>query len=137
MKKMKNEKYSITNNDCISFHRLFSAAGYIAGGKNTTYEGNYELPSKGSVEKSMSKLKEVLYADGWNKSSEDLKVILFQNQSTKGSEIGIGKINYSTLRATFEETGVKIQLTQNGNYKFGTEKSTNETFATIKKQYEL
>lgn len=114
-----------------------AGVGYVAGGKNTTFEGNYELPSKGSVEKSMSKLKEVLYADGWNKSNEELNTILFENASSKGEEVGIGKFYKSTIRATFNKNGVKLQITQGGNYKFGTEKSVNETFTKIKKQYEL
>lgn len=113
-----------------------SSLGYIAGGKNTTFEGNYQLGSKGSVEKSISKLKEVLYADGWNKSNEDLGTILFENASSKGSEIGIGKFNKSTILAKFSELGVSLQITQIGNFKFGTEESTNETFSKIKQQYE-
>lgn len=112
-----------------------SSIGYIAGGKNTTYEGTYKLKIFDNIEKSKSKLKEVLFADGWNKVSETSGEILFQNSSSKGSEMGIGKINTSTIKATFSEEEILLVITQNGNYKFGTQKQTNKTFHSIKKQY--
>lgn len=114
-----------------------AGVGYIAGGKSTTFEGNYELSSKGSVEKSKSKLKEVLFADGWNKSSETDNVILFENGSSTGSGVAIGKVQKVTMKAEFSNEKVKLQITQYGNFKFGTEKATNETFEKIKKQYNL
>ena len=112
-----------------------SSVGYIAGGKSKTYEGLYVLPLHQSVEASKSKLKSILYADGWNKVKEDDTIIDFENASSKGSELGLGKYNRSSIKAEFSASGISLAITQSGNYNFGTEKSVNKTFNAIKAQY--
>lgn len=114
-----------------------AGVGYVAGGKTTSFEGNYELSSKSSIEASKSKLKEVLFAEGWNKSSESKTEINFENGSSTASGVGFGKVQKVTMKALFLKDKVKLQIFQTGNYKFGTEKKTNETYEKIKKQYDL
>jgi len=111
--------------------------GLIAGGKTTTFEGEYVLGSKGSIEKSKSKLISVLNADGWNKTKEDRNIISFQNGSSIGSIGLIGKSNMSRITAVFTEEKVTLKITQIGNFKAGTEKEVNKLFMEIKEQYEL
>jgi hypothetical protein len=111
--------------------------GLIAGGKTTIFEGEYVLESKGSIEKSKSKLKSVLSADGWNKTKEDRNIISFQNASSYGSIGLIGKNNSSTIIAKFTDENVGLTIRQIGNFKAGTEKEVNKLFMKIKEQYEL
>ncbi|MEM6719569.1 MAG: hypothetical protein AAF611_09655 [Bacteroidota bacterium] len=118
----------ITLNSC--------GVGYLVGGKQTSYEGTYYLPIYQNIEASKSKLKSILFADGWNKVSEQDDTILFQNGSSKGAELG-GKYSISNLKSVFINDKVTLVITQTGNFKFGTEKKTNETFAEIKEQYEI
>ncbi len=110
-------------------------AGQLAGGKRTTFEGTYVLENKGSIELSMSKLKTVLYADGWNKTNENGNTLLFEVASSKDAEKVLGKINTSTIKAVFTANEVKLQITQRGNFKFGTETKVNKTFIKIEEQY--
>lgn len=110
--------------------------GYLVGGKQTSYEGTYSLPIYQNIEASKSKLKSILFNDGWNKVSEQDNAILFQNGSSKGAELG-GKYNISTLKSVFTDDEITLVISQTGNFKFGTEKKTNETFAEIKEQYNV
>ena len=111
--------------------------GLLAGGKTTTFEGEYVLESKGSIEKSKSKLKSVLFSDGWNKTKEEGNNILFENGSSVGTIGLIGKSNMSRIVAVFTEEKVTLTITQIGNFKAGTEKEVNKLFMEIKEQYDL
>ena len=122
----------------ISLAFLFvscSGLGYLAGGKHKTFEETYTLDLYQSIEESKSRLKSVLQSNEWNKVSEKDNVIVFENGSSKGAEMGLGKFKRSTIEATFTNEGVSLLISQQGNFNHGTEKSTNETFLRIKEQY--
>lgn len=112
-----------------------SGLGYLAGGKHKSFEETYTLDLYESVEVSKSRLKSVLQADQWNKVSEKDNVIVFENGSSKGAEMGLGSFKRSTIKATFTDKAVRLVISQQGNFNHGTEKSTNETFLRIKEQY--
>jgi hypothetical protein len=114
-----------------------AGVGFIAGGKVTTFQGNYELPIQNNLEESKSKLKEILFTDNWNKSSETENVVTFQNVTSAGTTGLIGINQNATITATFVSESIKLKIYQVGNFKFGTEKSANKTFNEIKSQYGL
>ena len=109
--------------------------GYIAGGKTKTFKGSYELPIYNSIEASKTRLKSILIVDGWNKTSENENTITFGNSASKGSQIGLGKYKMSQLNLVFDSEKITISIMQIGNFKYGTEEATNETFEKIKEKY--
>lgn len=112
-----------------------SSFGFLVGGKSTSFFGEYALPSKGSVEASKSKLRQVLQADGWNVSAETVDRLDFGNSSSTGSGL-VGHSYAATIKATFSDESVVLHIYRVGNFKFGTEAKTTEEFERIKSEYE-
>jgi len=133
---MKHKTFTLLACMLLFLSHYGCGVGYLVGGKQTSYEGTYSLPLYQNVEASKSKLKSILFADGWNKVSEQDNTILFENGSSKGAELG-GKYSRSTLKSVFTDEEITVIITQTGNFKFGTEKKTNETFVEIKEQYTI
>ena len=121
---------SITLSSC-------AGVGYLAGGKQTRFAGKYTLPIHKSIEASKSKLKSILLAKGFNKVSEDETTILFQNSVSTGAQVGLGKFMTSHIGLVFDSEKITLSISQFGNFKYGTEKATNETFAKIREQYNI
>ena len=78
-----------------------------------------------------------IYRRVWNKSRETDTIISFENTASKGSQVGIGKFNMSSMQAVFDSEKVTLTIMQIGNFKYGTEEAVKKTFAKIKEQYEL
>lgn len=110
--------------------------GSVAGGKKTTFEKEFELNSKNTINKNKADIKEVLYNDGWNKFSEDKNTITFTKESTILGQLVFAKTKVFTLVSTFDEESIKLEIVQHGNFKLGTEENINETFLKIEEDYE-
>lgn len=106
----------------------------IAGGKNKTFEKNFDLQNKGTIEESISALKKVLYEDGWsNESDENQKIIFTKKPSSIKSMIAKKEFK---LIVNYSNNKLNIQIIQHGNFKTGTEKKVDKTILKIKNKYE-
>lgn len=110
--------------------------GSIVGGKKTTFEKNYTLKLKSSVDKSKADLKQVLYVDGWNKTEEEVSKIQFAKSSSLIKELATSRIEKVVINTTFSGDLIIFQIVQHGNFRAGTEQSVDKTFSTIKAKYE-
>ena len=121
---------------CVALNSC-SSVGYIAGGKQTRFEGSYNLPIIESIKNSKAKLTSILIDEGWNKARENDTMIAFENTASKGSQVGIGKFKMASIQAIFDSEKATLTIAQFGNFKYGTEEAVNKTFEKIKEQYEL
>lgn len=110
-----------------------SLATYGASGKSEQFTGKYELSLKETEEKSISDLRKVLISLGFKSSSNvDQK---FTKQSGKAEGLGLNSFYSNLLTFKIENKKIIIEILQTGNYKYGTEEKTNETFEKIKTEY--
>jgi hypothetical protein len=110
-----------------------SLATYATSGKSEQFSGKYELSLKETEEKSIYDLRKVLSSLGFKSSSNvDQK---FTKQSGKAEGFGLNSFYSNLLTFKIENRKIIIEILQTGNYKYGTEEKTNETFEKIKTEY--
>ena len=66
------------------------------------------------------------------RASRNLK---FEKNSGVAAGLGISKVYLTNLDAVIESDKLVINILQTGNYQYGTEEKTNETFNNIKTEY--
>lgn len=105
----------------------------IASGKVTSFTGTYKLDSKKDITKTENDfIKTLINLDFHRNSNTELS---FTKENSKGASYALSKVYTINVNAELVEDKITIIISQVGNYKYGTEKKTNETFEEIKKEY--
>lgn len=111
--------------------------GSVVGGKKTTFEKTYEIKTNLNEAENNKKLKDILYANGWNKLSETKgNTIVFDKENSVVKEIVFSKKDYKKIIATISDNVIELEIIQHGNFKNGTLNKTNKTFELIKREFE-
>lgn len=108
-------------------------AGSVVGGNVKSFNGVYELPLKENIENSTLKIKETLGELKYRSISNTS--LVFEKESNMIEQYGISSYNTGSIQIHFKSDKMIVNISQTGNYNFGTEEKTNETFAEIKKLY--
>ncbi len=110
-------------------------AGGLVGGKITSYEGSYSLPTNGSIEEARYKLITAINGEGWNKSKDSGNEVSFDNGSSIATSTFVGSFTEGTIDTVILEDKINLTIKQKGNFGYGTEKAVFKTFYKIKTAY--
>lgn len=111
--------------------------GSAIGGKKTTFENIYVVKTNLNEDENNKKLKNILYAKGWNKISETSgNIIVFYKETSVLKEFVFSKKDIKKIIATISDNLIEIEIIQHGNFRNGTLKKTNKTFDLIKQAFE-
>lgn len=116
---------------CLSIaHTIGTEA---ASGQIEHFSGVYELEMKETPEETESDFTQSLLALGFKRSANN--ILKFDKGSGKAANYGLSKYYSINVSAEIKEGKIVVSILQTGNYKYGTEEKTNETFESIKEKY--